>query len=363
MSLSTEIDERHPASPTSETRKDTTSIVTIDSAKHLPDVWDRLAVHNIYLRKAILQVIESAHHYRQKYHILSNPEPDCIFVTYESPKNTAAEFRDRLCPSHRVIGIPCTVSKCGYQTGEKTREAFWQFVSNMRGLKIVVHSDEKKAQNKFLKIPSLPSFRIEVRWGSFNEYLRCMRSHYRYRLNKALRACRSIKVIPLADSSLFDADLYSLYDQVYRRSRFRREKAKLELFRTLPVETMKFEYRGKAIGFVQTLSNGKELLFFKGGMDYSFESSADLYLMMLLEIIKKGLSKGYKSIDLGQTAGEAKMRVGARPNPLHHYVNHSNRIIHHGMNPFLRFVRPRKIRMVDHRIFKAERENDPVQTV
>jgi hypothetical protein len=50
---------------------------------------------------------------------------------------------------------------------------------------------------------------------------------------------------------------------------------------------------------------------------------------MLLSIIRYGIEKGFKTIEMGQTAEDTKMKLGCKVYEKYLYANHSNGLINH----------------------------------
>jgi hypothetical protein len=67
--------------------------------------------------------------------------------------------------------------------------------------------------------------------------------------------------------------------------------------------------------------------FLFGGIDYQRRDLFDSYYNNLLGIIQEGMAKGYRRINLGQTAEQAKMRVGGQLVPKLMFLHHKNRLI------------------------------------
>ena len=75
------------------------------------------------------------------------------------------------------------------------------------------------------------------------------------------------------------------------------------------------------------IENGTELIFEFVGVDYKYNDIYDTYHRMLLEIMKYGINNGFRTIDYGQTADEAKLKLGCKYEMLYAYLHHSNKFI------------------------------------
>lgn len=308
------------------------------TVKQLPDYWDDIAGDNIFLRKEYLEALEKANPCNQTYTIFYCPEPDSILVTYRLKLDIFTYSFISLKLPVTISGIPCSVSRCGYVAGKKTGMQLFEYLRNLKGAKLVLNSEDDFKVNSFAKGLTLPSCRMEIRWNSFEEYLSEMRSHYRYRINKAIYKFSGISQVTLHDKSLFDNRLYGLYTEVYEKSEYKLEKLSKDFFREFPSKIIAFYLGADPVAFVQLAENSEELVFLFGGMDYSFNSKHDIYTNMLLAIVKYGIDGGFKTIEMGQTAEDTKMKLGGRPYTKYMYVNHSNVLINTLVNKAIGFL-------------------------
>ena len=297
------------------------------SADQLPDCWDEIAGDNIFLRKKYLEVLEKTNPCGQAYTIFYCPEPDSILVTYKLKLDIFTYSLIQLKLPVVIAGIPCSVSRCGYVAGKKTKAQLFEYLGNLKGAKLVLNSEDDFKVDRFTRGLTLPSCRMEIRWNSFEDYLSQMRSHYRYRINKAIWKFSGIRQVTLKDNSLFDNQLYGLYTAVYNKSEYKLERLTIDFFREFPSTIIAFYLGTEPVAFVQLVENSRELVFLFGGIDYSLNSDHDIYSNMLLAIVKYGIEKGFKTIEMGQTAEDTKMKLGGRAYTKYMYVNHSNGLI------------------------------------
>lgn len=303
------------------------SFETYNSAKELPDCWDLLAGANMYLKRKHLEILESVNPCGQAYTMFYGPEPDSLLVTYRLKLDIFTYSRISLKLPVVIAGIPCSVSSCGYVAGKNTAAQLFDYLRNLKGAKLVLNSGDVFDMVGFARGHTLPSCKLDIRWSSFEAYLLDMRSHYRYRLGKAIRKFSEIRQILLTDNSLFDDSLYRLYENVYNKSEFKLEKLPLDFFREFPSRIIAFYLEDRPVAFVQLAENGQELAFLFGGMDYSMNMGYDIYTNMLLAIVRYGIENGFKAVELGQTAEDTKQKLGGDPIIKYMYVNHSSRLI------------------------------------
>ena len=126
---------------------------------------------------------------------------------------------------------------------------------------------------------------------------------------------------------MFNEKMYSLYLNVYEKSEYKLEKLNIDFFRRMPSSIYVFYVQGEPAAFVQLGSNNKELFFILGGIDYTLNHEYDLYINMLLFILKYGIENNYTSIDMGQTAEDAKMKLGCSLAKKYMHIYHPSCII------------------------------------
>ena len=297
------------------------------SAEQLPDCWDTIAGDNVFLRKKYLEILERTNPCGQVYTVFYCPEPDSILVTYRLKLDIFTYSLIRLKLPVVIAGIPCSVSRCGYRAGKRTEAQVFEYLRNLKGAKIVLNSEDNLILGSFAKGLTLPSCRLKIRWSSFEDYISDMRSHYRYRINKAIHKFSGVRQVTLNDNSMFDDQLYDLYTAVYSKSEYKLERLAIDFFREFPSTIIAFYMGTEPIAFVQLAENSKELVFLFGGIDYSKNLKYDIYSNMLLAIVKHGIEGGFTAIELGQTAEDTKMKLGGMVYTKYMYVNHSNGLI------------------------------------
>jgi hypothetical protein len=323
-----------------------------NKAEDIPISWDDIVKDNIFLKKGSLQLLEKLNPSHQSYHI--NEDKKIVFVAYKINLNllTFTKTLSFKFPVN-IIGIPMSVSRCGYTLGSKGNDLI-EHLKSKRGFYIILNSIDHLDLAKGL---TFPTYKLKISWCSFNEYLDSMRSHYRYRLKKALVKFNSVKAEELLQRD-FDERLYSLYEAVYINSKGKLEKMTIDFFRTYPSKIIRFTAEGEPIAFVQMVENQKELIFLFGGINYSLNQKYDLYINILLFVINYGIKNGFESIELGQTADEIKTKLGAVKNTKFMYIHHNNFLIRLLLNNFISRFSHLEYN-VFHNVFKEEEDEGP----
>lgn len=292
-----------------------------EDAASLPSVWDQLAEDNLFLKKKKLYMLEQLNPCSQTYHL--NEEKGIAFAAYRLRLDlfTFSKHLSFKVPIH-IIGVPLSVSKPGYVMADKgDGGTLAAYIRTLKGFYVVLNAQDGLPLSRGL---TLPTCKLMMRWRSVDEYISDMRSHYRYRLQKARRKFSTVQVTTLEDNRLFDEEMYNLYLEVYERSNEKLEKLEIDFFKTFPSTIVKFAVNHEAIGFVQLVENHEELIFLFGGFKHHLNQAYDLYMNMLVEIIDYGIKGGCTVIDFGQTAEETKLKLGAQQQSKYMYVHHSH---------------------------------------
>jgi hypothetical protein len=172
-----------------------------------------------------------------------------------------------------------------------------------------------------------------------------LRSNYRRYYSIVLKKSSELSVTLLADNKDFTEEYYKLYEQVENHAKIKIDKLPLSFFRNNFFKILIFKDKNNTpAGFVQLLENGDELVFEFTGFDYAINMKCRTYHRMLLEIIRYAINNGFKKIDFGQTADDAKLRLGCRYEYLHLYLHHSN--------PFVNFIYRMIAPLIDYKPLK-----------
>ncbi|MBF4694688.1 hypothetical protein [Fusibacter ferrireducens] len=249
----------------------------------------------------------------------------------------------------KIIGKPYSVSTKGY-LGENHEVT--ALIKTLKGLNIILNGEQG------LDLPyayTLSSHVFYNHFINFSHYLESLRSHYRYRVKKALLKADDIIMLPI-DQSDFSKAHHELYLEVYQNSKDKLECLSMAFFKAFPSEIYEFRIAStnELVGFVQLVSEADKLTFLFGGFKHKHNKTYDLYMKMLIEIIRIGIEKGVEHIEFGQTAEETKLKLGCVPVAKYLYVHHSNRVLQAIIKKALPFLsyRPHGI---TYNVFKERR--------
>ena len=100
-------------------------------------------------------------------------------------------------------------------------------------------------------------------------------------------------------------------------------------FKNLPESFLltTFSLKKKVIGWHITIQEDKKLNFFLGGVDYNNNQKYAIYHNILIDILKQGIESKAELINFGQTAEEAKCRLGGVVEDRFMFAFHKNKIL------------------------------------
>ena len=198
-----------------------------------------------------------------------------------------------------------------------------------------------------------PNMIVKIRpdWKTFDDYLQAMSSKYRVR---AKRAFKKGKEIEKRELSLSDIDenndrIFSLYQNIVKNAPFNTLFLNERYFYGLK-EYLKDDFKligyfieDKLIGFYTLLFGKNDVDAHFLGLDHDYNNKYQVYLNMLYDMIRMGIEHGKKEVIMARTALEIKSSVGAEPFGMFVYTKFQNPVI----NTFLRsfaadWVKPEK---------------------
>ncbi len=276
-----------------------------DSAKKLPDTWDKIAEKHIFIKKDFLIFLESVNYCRQNYHI--NEKESIIMVSYKLKLNLLTfSSRFKLNFTITIIGIPLSIACTGFVCGKDGLKILSSYLKQFP-LVLILNTEGE------LPIPkayTLSSYSMELK-KDFYSLFNSLKSRYRRRLKIALSKLDNLKITKLYKKD-FSKEHYDLYEQVYERSEGKLEKLSIEFFKNMDAEIYQIHGKnGILLAFFQIKQVDRELIFMFCGVDRENNIKYDTYLNMLIYILKLAYAGHCRRLHLGQTCGYSKSRLGA----------------------------------------------------
>ena len=203
--------------------------------------------------------------------------------------------------------------------------------------------------NEFTIQPSM-IFDLPEEWNSFDDYLAAMSSKYRVRAKRAFKKAVAVekKELDLADIEANLPRIYELYRNIAENAGFNmvdlNEDYLLNLKRSFPDQFRMNGYYldGQLIAFFTTIHNGDELEAHFLGFEKQYNGSIQVYLNILYDIVRIGLSSKVKTIVFARTALEIKSSVGAVAHEMYCYMKHRNTLSNKFLQPLLNYLRPQE---------------------
>lgn len=323
------------------------------SINDVPSTWDDIVGDNIYMKKAFLKFMEEIDQCSQTYYVITKDNKiDTIFMTYTRPSYNLGMFtKHNIVLKMTLIYVPLSVTRPGIIYNECLNEAL-DVIKKIKGPKMLLNLNDMIIP-KFAKGITCPKCILQIKWDSFEGYLNSLRSNYRYRYLKAMKKAKDLSITYLNDNHEFNNEMYECYLEVYNKSRIKVEKLPIAFFKGPFFKIFVLKKDDIILGFGQMLDNYPELIFEFVGINYQYNNLYDTYQRILLEILKYGIDNHYQTIDFGQTADEAKLKLGSKYTMLYAYLHHSNAIIN-SFNCMMAKQLSYKPNMMKYHIFKEE---------
>jgi len=197
-----------------------------------------------------------------------------------------------------------------------------------------------------------PNMILEIRpsWLSFDDYLLDMKSKYRVRLKNAIKKFNPIerKILSLEDVATHNSDMYSLYSEILEGSGFvlamGRENYFEELKRQLgdALQVTGYFLDGKLVGFYTWVMEGEKMDSHFIGFKKDINNKYQIYLNILLDLVRDGINQKASSIYYFRTALEIKSSVGAEPHDMTCYYKQMNPLLNKLVPPIFDYFIPQQ---------------------
>ncbi len=329
----------------------------LKKANELPDAWDALADKNPFLKKAFLNHMEKTCPQKMEYHLFFDDEAklDSIMATYKTnnfPLFQNLRFKKKVKATLAYFIAP--LSKESFVIGSKTLFEVVEFIKSVKGLFMIPNIKEMHVFKELPSYEMIPAVIMKNDFETFENYCEALRSDYRRRLNNVLTKSEDLKVKFFDTSIGFSKRMYSLYENVYRKADLTIEKLPFEYFKTDLFRLIVIYKDDIEIGFFQLCLNNDELIFELAGLDYSVCKEYDLYPRLLIELVRYAIKEKAKTIDFGQTAYDAKLRLGGIAKKRFIQGHHSIRLIHKFLIRNSNKLKYKGIPKTSYKVFKGE---------
>jgi hypothetical protein len=181
------------------------------------------------------------------------------------------------------------------------------------------------------------------KWKTFDNYLNDLHKKYLQRAKKIIKAFEGIVQKELSATEILEnkTTIEKLYWNVVNKQTIKLGTVNAAYFFELKNDLQeKFEfyalYKNEImIGFYTFIFYEAEMETHFIGLDYEANKTHNVYFNILFFGIQKMIEKQYLKLELGRTAKEAKVNVGALPKQIFNYINVKNRLAKFTLNYFL----------------------------
>jgi len=310
----------------------------VDSPDKLDNEWDHLA-QCYFQKREFLTLLHLYNYCKQRYYLIYfQGRLVAGAVVYDLSVNLFTFSRFTLPFKMKVIGLPASVASPSL-VGETLHQKslIREILKLEKGWVLGMNFDFEFCLNEAVNLRTLPTIVYSRPYSEFGQYLGEMRHPYRRRISRIIDNFVSVTTVE-SDCSHFTADHYRLYLEIMKRTRTKLEILPIGLFQNLSEKfVLTTHYHKKEMLCWQICCcDAQTLFFFFGGMNYELRDQFRSYYNNLLSIVKQSFRLGYQTIDFGQTAEIAKMRLGGVPVERNLFLYHKNKIV----SRFLSLMQP-----------------------
>lgn len=195
--------------------------------------------------------------------------------------------------------------------------------------------DPKKLSLTKFQIDPNMILKMRPSWLTFDDYLLDMRSKYRVRMKNAMKRFGKIqrRTLDLPDIEVHNDKMYQLYNKILEGSGFvlamGNENYFTELKRQLGDELNVIGYfkDDELVGFYTWVLEGEKMDSHFIGFEPGLNNRHQIYLNILLDLVKDGINNRARSIYYFRTALEIKSSVGSEPIDMNCYFRHTNGLL------------------------------------
>ncbi len=211
----------------------------------------------------------------------------------------------------------------------------------------------------FMKFEVQPSMILPIRdnWIDFEAYYNSMTKKYRARVRTARKKMQGLEKVELEleDIVKWENKIHQLYMNIANTATFNTFFLAPNHFFELKKNLLShfhlygyFDENKKLRGFYTLIENHQELDTYFLGYERQFQRSHQLYLNMLLDMVKEGIDDNFERINFGRTALEIKSTIGAEPEKLYGLMHHRYGIINRFLPRIFQQINPDEKFMARH---------------
>ena len=218
-----------------------------------------------------------------------------------------------------------------------------------------------KNHQSFFRFSVQPNMilRLKENWLTFEDYLNAFSTKYRTRAKSAKKKITGIEKseMNLDDIKNHQKEMNLLYQNVAENAPFNTFFLSENHFESMK-ESLQENFRvfgyylnEKLIGFYTLILNNKDIDTYFLGYDKELQKEKQIYLNMLLDMVKFGINEKFNRIIFGRTALEIKSTIGAQPVEIFGLIKHNNLLINQFMGRIFTSLNP-AIEWIQRKPFK-----------
>lgn len=198
-------------------------------------------------------------------------------------------------------------------------------------------------------------------WKTFDDYQKDLNKNYLQRAKKIIRAFEGIDRRELnANEIIAQANqIEQLYHQVVYKQSFQLGTVNAQYFYELKKDLQqRFEFHGlylsgRMVGFYTFIFYEHNMETHFIGLDYEANKNYMLYFNILFLSTQKMIELNYHKLELGRTAKETKLNLGALPKQIFNFIKVNN--------PLLKFVMNCYLNQLNTMNYKPLQERNPLK--
>jgi hypothetical protein len=321
------------------------TIKKVNSPEELNDGWDKLADSYYLSREFLIYLHRNNYCSQQYYELFSNGGLIAGTIVYTIKANILTFLNIPSPVKFKVIGLPVSIASPPFvgDPGE-VEYLLSEILKAEKGIILGLNFKEDYLQNKVLNIRTLPTILLTIHTDNMEGYENSLRHPYRRRMHRNREKFAGVTSVD-SSCAVFDREHHDLYLQVMKKTTTKLEILQADFFRYLPsnFELTTYYASGKMLFWYILCRDKLILYYFMCGINYTHFERFHLYQNSLLDIVSVAMKYKYQTIDLGQTAEIAKMRLGGIPDERRMFIYHRNPLVFGMLRLFGHFLAYSKI--------------------
>lgn len=301
----------------------------VGSPDELPDQWDdTFGVPGLFCHKKILGHLFATSPLKQEYFSLEQPGQRPLYGTVCRSNLPFTVGPVTIYRPTTICSLPIPFSTDpGFTDEARLNEVAGILNEFQGGFQIITGLSARVADMPGWSCRRhFPTVDLDIRWGTYGEYLEGFRSDYKSRITQALARGSRIKS-RLIEPDELDENMHALYTAVARR--YNSMVLPRDYFIKFPYENyiLGLEADEAIWAWAFLVPKGRHLYFLFGGFNDRLNNEYNIYYNLLLAIVRFSIERKFEKINLGQTAELSKMRIGGYTVERYQLVRHTNPII------------------------------------